>query len=368
MITVTTNGISYNFTELTPDNNYTVTVVGRNDVGVGGFSVRIINTATMTEATPSGVANLTNTTYTPNIINVTWDPASSPYCGEVLYYQVVISSDGHCNIVNDTIRAMNLSATFSNLKSNTTYIITVSAVNRATVGLSEMINVATAISSGEQNDDFSTAEAVATSIVGTFLFTVVVTTLINIIIISLYYKHQYEKNMKSSTSESSRFNPIGQDEIKMDTNPSYSFTQISSKNIRMDTNPSYGFTQIGNNTIKMDSDTDPDCNTAQVDSGNIRMDTNPSYSFTQIGNNTIKMDSDTDPDCNTTQVDSGNIRMDTNPAFSTTQIDSNSTKVDITNPTYSTARIDTTNPTYSSAQTVSNTIRMDTNPAYDVAK
>ena len=95
-----------------------------------------------------GVANLTNTTYTPNIINVTWDPASSPYCGEVLYYQVVISSDGHCNIVNDTIRAMNLSATFSNLKSNTTYIITVSAVNRATVGLSEMINVATAISSG----------------------------------------------------------------------------------------------------------------------------------------------------------------------------------------------------------------------------
>ena len=55
MITVTTNGISYNFTELTPDNNYTVTVVGRNDVGVGGFSVRIINTATMTEATPSGM-------------------------------------------------------------------------------------------------------------------------------------------------------------------------------------------------------------------------------------------------------------------------------------------------------------------------
>ena len=38
----------------------------------------------------------TNTTN----IEVTWDAASSPYCGEVLHYVVMISSDEQCNIRN----------------------------------------------------------------------------------------------------------------------------------------------------------------------------------------------------------------------------------------------------------------------------
>ena len=96
----------------------------------------------------AGMINLRNSSYRSNKITVTWDPASSPYCGEVLHYQVVISSDEHCNIVNDSIRATNLSATFSSLKSNTSYTITVSAVNRARIGMLEMINVTTAISTG----------------------------------------------------------------------------------------------------------------------------------------------------------------------------------------------------------------------------
>ena len=84
-----------------------------------------------------------------NKITVTWDPANSPYCGEVLHYQVVISSDEYCNIMNDSIRATSLSETFSNLKSNTSYTITVSAVNRAGIGMLEMINITTAISTGQ---------------------------------------------------------------------------------------------------------------------------------------------------------------------------------------------------------------------------
>ena len=46
---------SYNFTELQIGTNYTVTVAGRNRAGVGESRVRVINTTTMTEATPSGM-------------------------------------------------------------------------------------------------------------------------------------------------------------------------------------------------------------------------------------------------------------------------------------------------------------------------
>ena len=96
----------------------------------------------------SGVTNLINTTFSLNLITVTWNLASSSYCGEVLYYQVVISSNEHCEIMNNTIRATNLSATFSALRSNTTYTIAVSAVNRARLGSSEMVNITTAMSTG----------------------------------------------------------------------------------------------------------------------------------------------------------------------------------------------------------------------------
>jgi len=45
---------SYNITGLTPDNNYTVTVAGRNSAGIGESSVHVVSTVTMIEAAPSG--------------------------------------------------------------------------------------------------------------------------------------------------------------------------------------------------------------------------------------------------------------------------------------------------------------------------
>ena len=92
----------------------------------------------------SGVTLLTNTTYKSDLIIVTWDPASSSYCGEVLYYQVVISSDEHVNILNDVVNVTCLTATFLGLRSNTTYTITVAAVNQAGSGIMTQITVITA--------------------------------------------------------------------------------------------------------------------------------------------------------------------------------------------------------------------------------
>ena len=45
---------SYNFTGLTPDNSYTVTVAGRNDAGMGESSMIMFNKPNMNEAVPSG--------------------------------------------------------------------------------------------------------------------------------------------------------------------------------------------------------------------------------------------------------------------------------------------------------------------------
>ena len=78
-----------------------------------------------------GVTHLTNTTYKPDLIVVTWDPVSSPYCREVLYYQAVISSDEHDDIPNDAINITCSAATFLDLRGNTTYNITVTTANRA---------------------------------------------------------------------------------------------------------------------------------------------------------------------------------------------------------------------------------------------
>ena len=91
----------------------------------------------------SGVNQLTNTTYRPEVIIVTWDPASSPYCGEVLYYRVAISSDEHTNIPNNIVNTTCLTTTFLDLKSNTTYVITVNAFNRAGSGIGVSVTVST---------------------------------------------------------------------------------------------------------------------------------------------------------------------------------------------------------------------------------
>ena len=91
----------------------------------------------------TGVINLMNTTYSPDTIIVRWDAANSPYCGGVLYYIVMISSDG-CSSTIDGI--MGLTATFSNLRNDTNYNIRVTAVNTAGAGMMELINVKTSSS------------------------------------------------------------------------------------------------------------------------------------------------------------------------------------------------------------------------------
>ena len=54
MMTMRITDTSYNFTGLTSDNNYTVTVAGRNRAGIGESSVHVVSTVSLTEAAPSG--------------------------------------------------------------------------------------------------------------------------------------------------------------------------------------------------------------------------------------------------------------------------------------------------------------------------
>ena len=99
-----------------------------------------------------------NTTYSPNTIIVSWDAAESPYCGGVLYYIVVISSDEYSNIiyltVNVTVSTATYTHTFSNLRNDTNYNITVTAVNRAGAGMTtELTNVRTLSPVPPQSND-----------------------------------------------------------------------------------------------------------------------------------------------------------------------------------------------------------------------
>ena len=81
-----------------------------------------------------------NTTYEPSAITFTWAAASSPFCGEVMYYLAILSSDEYYNTMNVSMTT----ATFSNLTSNTNYTITVSAVNEGGAGMSTTImNIST---------------------------------------------------------------------------------------------------------------------------------------------------------------------------------------------------------------------------------
>ena len=91
-----------------------------------------------------------NTTNSEDTITVTWDAANSPYCGEVLYYIVMISSDEHSNIMNDIVNVTDLSlltATFSNLMNDTYYDVTVTTTySRLVDGTTTTVNVRTSSS------------------------------------------------------------------------------------------------------------------------------------------------------------------------------------------------------------------------------
>ena len=208
--------------------------------------------------------------------------------------------------------------------------------------------------SDESDNELSTAAIVAVSMVGTFLFTIVFTTMINITIFALYCKYQCEKKLKSTgTNKHGQFDAINNKEIKMDTNPSYSLldgntirgytdtshstTQFDTKNIRMSSNPSY--TPINSMNVRMEDN--PSYSTTQINSVNIRLEANPSYSTTEIDakNTTVN----TNPFSGMDAINSANSTTDTDPSkMNSTDPACN------TNLAYGSARIDAINPDYTS--------------------
>ena len=85
------------------------------------------------------VTNLTNTTFSEDTITVTWDVANSGG----MYYMVMISSDEHSNIMNDLMTVTELTATFPNLMSDTSYTIAVTPYCRMIAGMTTTVIVRT---------------------------------------------------------------------------------------------------------------------------------------------------------------------------------------------------------------------------------
>ena len=122
-----------------------------------------------------GVTNLTNTTNSEDTITVTWNNASSPYCGEILYYMVMISSDEHCNIMNAIMNVTDLSlltATFSNLMNDTNYNITITPYNRVIAGMSTTVSIRTSSPISTQSNNRSDTESVRNKTDGKYFISI----------------------------------------------------------------------------------------------------------------------------------------------------------------------------------------------------
>jgi len=90
------------------------------------------------------VLNLRNFRRTTNAIEIMWDPADSPNCGPVLYYNVIIVNSVDVNDMNIT-ESSGSTIELSNLIKSTTYIISVAAINRAGTGPTSTINITTLV-------------------------------------------------------------------------------------------------------------------------------------------------------------------------------------------------------------------------------
>ena len=90
-----------------------------------------------------GIDNLEEVTVTTTEATVMWDQAVSPSdCGPVFYYVVTaVNLMAPINMI--TIATSNNIATVSNLRSDTSYNISVAAVNRVGTGSSSVITVTT---------------------------------------------------------------------------------------------------------------------------------------------------------------------------------------------------------------------------------
>ena len=65
-------------------------------------------------------------------LTVSWKPAQSRYCGNVLYYVCLLTN--YTVLAPITINATDQNCTFDGLSANTVYNISVSAVNKAGIG------------------------------------------------------------------------------------------------------------------------------------------------------------------------------------------------------------------------------------------
>ena len=88
-----------------------------------------------------GVSNLRNCATTNTTITIIWDPAVSPSdCGPVLYYNVIATSLADASDRNTIVTSQTI-AGLSGLRNDTSYNISVAAVNKAGSGLSSTIIV-----------------------------------------------------------------------------------------------------------------------------------------------------------------------------------------------------------------------------------
>ena len=97
-----------------------------------------------------GVGSLREGTVTANVITVMWDDAVSPSgCGPVLYCIVTAVNLADASDMS-TMETRESVAEISNLQSNTSYNISVAAVNRAGIGSPSMITVTTLTEKSKQ--------------------------------------------------------------------------------------------------------------------------------------------------------------------------------------------------------------------------
>ena len=80
-----------------------------------------------------------------------WDPADSPNCGPVLYYNVTIVNTVNATEMN-TATLNDTRLKIFNLMSGTSYTITVAAVNRAGTGLTSTVTVITHTDDEEEEE------------------------------------------------------------------------------------------------------------------------------------------------------------------------------------------------------------------------
>ncbi|XP_065914278.1 uncharacterized protein [Dysidea avara] len=230
---------TYSIAKVSDSSNFNIAVVGVNRGGNGDPGMINVDTPELSQAVPSRVMNLRNTSTTNDTIAISWDAATTTFCGNILKYYVTISYDDG-TLVNGTSTEQKTHR-FDGLQNNTCYIILALANNAAGNGTAIAMIVQT---TGPQDDDDDTcslnAAAVVGGVVGTFIITLVVTTLISVIITKMYFKHQLT-NKKSNVSTEENV-MMGQN-VKMDDNPAYVTGPMDKDTIKMDTNPTYVVTK-----------------------------------------------------------------------------------------------------------------------------